>query len=284
MRFMPGLCGELMFVSPENIEQPVGMKDGCSLLNRFNMYPVLHTEEALADFLEKALHDENTMPICLSSMCGEFYQVFANGETPYSESKPVVLAGYQGKYWVLQGKHRVCLAKRMKVPYIKAFVKELDKDYFSLLPPERKPGIFRSQYSYHVVAKKIRNIEGNTLLLWILEEMSANAGVMFLAWLDTAKDTRGKWAQALSGVEYSVTVYQEEQKSWLRKNAKKITVKTEVKIEADHKKTKIWLLQAPAKKVLGIQFTRPEYVTLYRYGRWRKYHEDRLNRNFGGIF
>jgi hypothetical protein len=277
-----------MFVSPENIEQPVGMKDGCSLLNRFNMYPVLHTEEELADFLEKALHDENTMPICLSSMCGEFYQAFANGETPYSESKPVVLAGYQGKYWVLQGKHRVCVAKRMKVPYIKAFVRELDKDYFSLLPPEEKPGIFRSQYSYvvidYVVAKKVRNIEGNALLLWIFEEMFANAGVMFLALLDTAKDTKGEWAQALPGVEYSVKVSQEELKSWFWKNAKRITVKAEVKIEADHKKTKIWLLQAPAKEVLRIECIQPEYVTLYRYGRWRKYYEDRLSRNFGRIF
>lgn len=122
------------------------------------------------------------------------------------------------------------------------------------------------------------------MFLWAPEISPLNPFADPFTRLDVMRDTGGKWVQVLPGVEYSVTVKRKEQRHWFRGTARSVFVSAEVKIEADHKKTKIWLFQAPAKETLGIQFKPPVYLTLYRYGRWRKYHEDRLGRNFGGIF
>lgn len=140
--------GKLMLVSPEDIEQPIDLGNRCTLLNHFGMQPYWHTEEEVSEFLEDAFADKDTLPLCLRSRCGEFYQRYLRGETPYFERDPVMLVGHQGKFWVEEGKHRVCLAKRMRIRHIQVLVRDLDKDYYNLLPGTGQPGIFKNEYFF----------------------------------------------------------------------------------------------------------------------------------------
>ncbi|MGI9862512.1 hypothetical protein SDD30_14120 [Moorella naiadis] len=274
---------KLVSVSPKDIEQPVDLGNRCTLLNHFGMQPYWHTEEEVSEFLKDAFTDKNTLPLCLKSRCGEFYQRFLRDETPFFERDPIFLVEFQGKFWVEEGKHRVCLAKRMGIQRIQAFVQDLDKNYYALLPGIGQPDIFRSEY-FFVVENTLKEIGGDVLFLWAPEVSPLNSFADPFMRLDVMKDTGGKWVQVLPGVEYSVAVRREERRRWFREAVRSVFVSTEAKVKANHKKTRIWLFQAPAEETLGIQFKSPAYLTLYRYGRWRKYHEDRLGRNFERIF
>lgn len=270
---------EPILVPVENIEQPVDLGNRCTLLNHYGMQPYWHTEEEVWEFLDTALRDPATLWLCLKSRCGEFCHQFQQGYTPFFDRDPVVLTGYQGHYWAEEGKHRVCLAKRMGIRHIKAFVREVDRDYYSMLPPEGKP-------SEHVCCFKVvmngsrPRVAGDILLLW-LPDVSVTrrfGGRIFR--LDFGADTGGERVSPVRGVECCVRVERCERRVWFLGKKREITVTALVNIRGDHEKTKIWLLRVNAGAVLQPYCREPELVTLYRYGRWRRYDEEKLTSYF----
>lgn len=264
------------------VEYPTRLGNQCILLHELGLNAYVNTEEELLEALSETAQRPEMLQICLkSSRCRRFWDVFKSGRTPFSGRDPVRLVEYGGRYWAVEGKHRVCLAKRAGVETLEAEVYPLAADTESLLAPEGDPGRFL--FSYHLSPGNAKSIRGTVGFLWV--DCPANLDLKRFAflrgvWLDAAQDTAGGAEELLPGLRYRVSVSKQTKRSFLSLRGE-FTVQAEVMVEADHPKTKIWLVEAPAAGVFGPHLCRggpSGFRTLYRYGCWRKRHFKQLSR------
>lgn len=250
----------------------------CTLLSHYGLFPYRNTEEEICEFLEQSAKDPKMLNICLKSRCGEFYRYFQRGDTPFMESDPIYLEEYGGKYWVSEGKHRVCLAKRMGVKTISAFVYHLSDDFYSLLPQIGEPGRYQALFSYDPSDGRAK-AEGTVLLLMVYDIDKICHHLQSRLVFDEYRDTSGSMKTILEGIRYRVKVVKETSRRLFSRSQTKVTVTSEVAIESDHKKTKIWLLEIPANLLDSVALHDERLYdaqlyggakSIYRYGRWRK--------------
>lgn len=95
--------------------------------------------------------------------------------------------------------------------------------------------------------------------------------------LDVSLDTYGKLCHVLPGLSYRVTV--SSRKSGFLWRHEQLIIQSEVIIEENHAKTKIWLLKGAAKDILGDHpMGLRQMSTVYRFGCWCNRHFNRLFR------
>lgn len=164
------------------------------------------------------------------------------------------------------------LAKRAGVKEIKAYIYELSNDGKVLLPEMGTPDSFVFDYLEVLSSKQ----EGEKAVLWLkdLKDLRLIEFSWKPAVLDKRFDTKGKFVELVKGIKVSISV---SKKAKMFLFEKTIHVHTEIIIEPEHKKTKIWLLKIPA----GQQFCLEKVDminrnTLYRHGCWRKHHLEEL--------
>lgn len=121
----------MAFVEPEyrivNVadiaEFPTRLGSRCLLLKKLGLDAYFTTEEELLEALTESAGNSELLRICMeSSRCSVFWEKFREGTTPFTEYDPIYLNEYNGRYWVVEEKHRVCLAKRAGIEKIEAFV------------------------------------------------------------------------------------------------------------------------------------------------------------------
>jgi len=260
------------------VEYPTELGNGCSLLQRKGLHPYGNTEEELLEVLTESAAMPSSLELCLeSSRCRKFYDLYNEGHTPFSEKDPIRLLEYQGRYWASEGKHRVCMAKRLGVEKIDAHVYHSKKDIESLLPYEGEPGHFVFSYSFILGSRKPEDIKGTAGYLWADSPHGLTPGRFSFrgGWLNVSNDTEGELLELFPGLQYRVSVTIEKVGFWKRRE--KFSVEAEVVIRADHPKTKIWLLDVPAKELPGFLFTGELSLrTVYRFGCWRMKHLSQL--------
>ncbi|ERM91507.1 hypothetical protein O163_10050 [Caldanaerobacter subterraneus subsp. yonseiensis KB-1] len=273
----PFIEPKIEIVKMENIkEYPTQLGNRCKLLRELGLNPYVDTEEEIMEALTEAAETPEYLDICMkSSHCSGFWKKFSVGETPFFKEDPVQLLKYQDVYWVVEGKHRVCFAKRTGVKEIKAHIYELSDDGKVLLPEIGTPGRFAFDYMEVFSSRQ----EGEKAVLWLKDVKDLR--LIELSWkpavLDKRFDTKGEFVELVKGVKVSVSV---KEKTKIFSLKKTIQVHTEIIIEPDHKKTKIWLLKIPAGKPFSLE--KADAInknTLYRYGCWRKHHLEELIKN-----
>lgn len=243
------------------VEYNPKLDDRCYLLARAGMNTDVCSEEDVVGFLEWAEKDEECLKFCCDdSRCSAFLSPLRSGTTPFADIDPVVLLEQGNKYWVLEGKHRVCLAKRAGIRYIDAQVQHIDtcEPIFEPLPRLGEP----SKYEFSAV-KIGRKIYGNLVELlaeqsWdpvihkrIMKRMALNNGSIL---------TTGRM-EDVPGVQ--VSVREESHKYWTKYLAT-------IEVKPNHVNTKIWLY---TRKNNPKQTRKSVLKTVYRRGLWRKYDE-----------
>lgn len=193
------------------------------------------------------------------------------------------MAEYRGRYWVTEGKHRVCMAKRLGVEKIQAVVTQLKEDIYSRLPCAGQAG----RYKFHFIMeddKQKCKCKGEIALLWVgkLKQECIYIDPYLPTPLHWMYDTDGKWIELTDGVKVKVeTVSWEVKRLFSRRKIIK-EIKSEVIISPDHRKTRIWLFSVKPKYKDSNIFTTPlnklELKTLYRFGCWRRKYENRISR------
>ena len=251
------------------IEYPTSLGERCKILEMASLSTYSETEEALMYVLEESAKDAKRIEICMSSShCGGFYKCFISGETPFFDKDPIKLSEFGGKYYATEGKHRVCMAKRLRVPVIKARVYQEASDWFYPLA-EVKVGVDSMTYCFnHRITSKNRPIDGDCAILWVEGRPFSNTGFNFVQRLDRTKDTNGKEIQVLDGLRYSVNVTKE---GWLRPVY--MITSTVMIDEQILPKCKVWLLRADMEKIFSYPSSSlKDFETIYRVGLWREQH------------
>jgi len=271
------------------VEYPTELGYRCGLLQKLGIDPYLDTEEKVYEALTESAKDPKNRAICLNyKRCRTFWNEFKQGRTPFVEDDPIRLVEFGGKYWVNEGKHRVCLAKRFGVPTLVAHVEHLEEDIYSLLPEEGKPGQFHISYSITCPTnhKKGQEYEGSVALLQVYVPKLKLFNKM---WLDVTKDTKGEFVEVIPGIKYRVTTKKERSRRgffFFKEKLEKLTLEAELHISSNHPKTKVWLMEIPIKCFLvsfGIS-KQLDFRTLYRRGLWRKMDLNCLRRTFPRLF
>lgn len=265
-------------------EFPTELGNRCLLLQELGLSAYRNTEEELLETLTESAHRPGALDICLrSSRCRRFYEAFREGCTPFGDKDPIRLLEHGGRYWVAEGKHRVCLAKRTGVENLEASVYYLEEDTESLLPREGEPGRFRFCLSFSLGSKGPEEIRGSVAYLWVHSSPGAIPGRFNFrgAWLDAPQSTAGRWTELFPGLQYYVSANKELEKRGFFRRREQFVVESEVAIEPNHAKTKVWLMEASAAEVLGPQLTGPpSFRTVYRFGCWRQGHLKQLSRMY----
>jgi hypothetical protein len=257
------------------VEFPIMLGNRCLLLQELGFNAYWNTEEELLEALSGSASNPKMLEICLSySPCRRFWEEFGQGRTPFIKSDPIRLTKYGNRYWISEGKHRVCLAKRAGVESLEAFVYCLQKDTMSLLLPEGTPGRFR--FSCTIGNRKFQGTIAY-LQVHIPHGLMRFDPVGFQSiWLDVGRDTSGQFVKIMPGVEYRVSTMKKRKKLGLFRQQDEFCVESEVIISPGHPKTKVWLLQASANDVFN--FNSPSFRTIYRRGCWRQGHLLSLSR------
>lgn len=263
-------------------EFPTELGTRCLLLQELGLNPYSETEEVLLEALTESAGRPSSLDICLgSSRCRKFFQVFQEGLTPFADRDPIRLLEYGGKYWAVEGKHRVCLAKRSGVEALEAEVYHLAEDSMPLLPPVGEPGRFSFRFSCIFGPRGAEEVSGETALLWVKHPGLLLGTFGFGHWvqLGPGRNTAGEWEEVLPGVHYRVSVEKKLERQAFFRRREVLTVESEVEIAPEHPKTKIWLLGLPAKGLMGLAAWNsgpPRLTTVYRRGCWRKHHARQL--------
>lgn len=265
-------------------EFPTDLGSRCLLLTKLGLNPYFNTEEEILEALEMTAAAPKYLEICLkSSRCQGFYEQFKEGKTPFFEQDNIRVAEYRGRYWVTEGKHRVCMAKRLGVEKIQAVVTQLKEDIYSRLPCTGQPG----RYKFHFIMEDDRQkckCKGEIALLWVgkLKQECIYIDPHLPAPLHWMYDTDGKWFELTDGVKVKVQTASREVKGLFSTSKIIKEIKSEVVISPGHRKTRIWLFSVKPKDKHSNVFTTPldklELKTLYRFGCWRKKHENRISR------
>lgn len=257
------------------VEFPTALGTRCALLYQLGLDAYANSEEELLEALTESAEHPEQLQLCLrDSRCRAFWEEFKAGRTPYADLDPIRLKEYNGRYWVVEGKHRVCLAKRAGIETIEATVRHLREDSMTLLPSEGQPGRFSFRSLFTVSFGRPKEVQGNLAFLWVEQPNFCENEPFTWAWLDASLNTKGKWVDVLPGVRYRVATGRQGKGllSWPWKQ--RPVMEAEVEIKPDHAKAKIWLLQVPAASAL--RTVALELVTVYRYGYWRRHHLEEL--------
>ncbi len=241
----------------EIVEYNWELGNRCHLLNQVGLYPYACTEEEITDYLEQSAKDPHALSICLdSSRCSAFYESFQHGVTPFIDRDPIKLLEYGGKYWVNEGKHRVCMAKRAGITYIDAQVYHQTEDTKTLLPPAGAPGTYSFYSRFHA---------GEIAILWVVPPRGDysifSEGPRMLNLFSSTTHPR---REIIPGVYVEIALAKKPGRIfsgiWLRAT---------VTITAEHYNTGIWLYTIPANRSISTF----EPKTIFRYGCWRKRHK-----------
>jgi hypothetical protein len=275
-------------VRVENIvEYPTRLGSRCALLRELGYDAYSDTEEELIEVLTDSARRPERLGICLKdSRCRAFWEVFQEGRTPFVERDPIHLLEYRGRYWAVEGKHRVCLAKRAGIEVLEARVYLLEEDTMTMLKPEGKPGRYCFYFSCTMGSGSIEEVQGDVALLWVNHPGFSWRTFFGWAWLDVSMDTRGKWEEIIPGLRYRVSVGRKLERRLFFRLRKQFTVDSEVEIAPEHSKTKIWLLKVPAEDALGMRLHSGNLLqlgTVYRFGCWRQHHLKQLERIFPNL-
>lgn len=267
-------------------EFPTELGSRCLLLRELGLNAYRNTEEELFEAVTGSAQCSEYLKICLQdSRCRAFWERFRHGVTPFSERDPVRLLGYQGRYRVSEGKHRVCLAKRAGVKTLKAYVWSLPEDTESLLSPEGTPGRYHFRYLLDPGCRSAAS--GEAAGLWVASPPGVPPGRFDFspALLDVRQDTDGEFVPLFAGLSYRVSVTGITRRTGLFGYRKFISVESEIIIEPTHRKTKIWLFSIPAGEALSMRPAGCTHLkTVYRFGCWRRRHFKLLSRIFFGSF
>jgi hypothetical protein len=228
-----------------------------------------HSEEELAGALQDSTRDRKLLAVCLQSECGQLLYQLLTGSSSREEDSRIVLAEYQGNYWVLRGRHRVCVAKRFGIPVVKAEVKLLPDDGCAILPELGQAGEFRAEYRPRTGAGE-----------WLWLRVCAHDGMMeggMLQNIALGADSQAEGqATVLAGISVRQEVVALQRFSVFKFGRDSRVVRSSVRIDAGHPKTKVWLAKIWVRK--GVPRS---VVNLYRRGRWRRRD---LGVLFGGWF
>ncbi len=229
-------------------EYPTMFSTNCSLFHSLGRNVSQCTEEEVAHIIAKTASDPKYLKICTASkQC----KSIMDGVKNYVQftNDPIRLEEYNGKYRASEGKHRVCMAKRINLDWLWAEIVRSETDDLELLGVIGSPGTFslsiRDRYVFVLI------YEARHLKVEIIRDIE-KANV----WETTD----------VEGIDYIL-----EKKKWYEK------ARVVVRISPDHPKTKIWLKAIPfSNGYPSLQ----ESVNLYRYGLWRKHHERSITPQF----
>lgn len=259
------------------VEFPTALGTRCALLYQLGLDAYINSEEEVLEVLTESAEHPEQLQLCLrDSRCRAFWEQFNAGRTPYSDQDPIRLKEYNGRYWVVEGKHRVCLAKRAGIETIEATVRHLREDSMTLLPSEGQPGRFSFRATFTASLGRLKEVEGTVGFLWVEQPNFCENEPFTWAWLDASQDTKGEWVEVLPGVRYRVATGRRGKRLLFWPWDERSVMEVEVEIRPDHAKAKIWLLQVPVADVL--KAAPLPFVTLYRYGCWRRHHFKELRR------
>lgn len=261
---------ELITVRVADImEYPTYLGSRCMLLASLGLDANWDSEEDLLKALIKSAEDPDCLKICKqSSRCRVFWEAYQRGETPFLQRDPIRLSEFAGHYWVSEGKHRVCMAKRSGVETIQAFVSTLPFNAYTLLQPEGEAGtyVFRSSVCGE-------DCQGEIAVLWV-EPPPGEAPTIFSFFptmLNRTCDTGGAEVKIFPGLSHKVCCI--EKRLGFLKRWKRIEVEAEVAIDAVHANTRIWLLKGSADILHRLKSLPLSALdTVYRCGCWRTRH------------
>lgn len=263
-------------------EFPTELGNRCLLLQELGLSAYRNTEEELLEALTESARQPGMLRTCLrSSRCRRFYEAFREGRTPFGDKDPIRLLEHGGRYWVVEGKHRVCLAMRAGVESLDALVFHLEEDTESLLPPEGGPGRFCFRFSFSLGPRGPGEIRGSVAYLWVQSPPRALPGRFDFkgAWLDALHDTGGGWTEVFRGLQCRVSAGKELERRGFFRRRERFAVESEVVVAPDHAKTRIWLVEVAAAEVLGPRLAGPpSFRTVFRFGCWRRRHLKELER------
>jgi len=258
------------------VEFPTALGSRCALLRELGLSAYRDTEEELLDALTRSAEDPRWLEVCLTdSRCRAFWDVFQQGRTPFAEFDPVRLHEHGGRYWVVEGKHRVCLAKRAGVKELEAVVYPLAEDVLSLLPRQGEPGCFRFRFTCQRRGRKVEGARGEVAFLWVEDPELSESFAGGQVWLTASQDTGGRFREVVPGLRYRVSVARKRLCWRPFCSREEIAVDAEVVVAEGHRRTKIWLMTVRAAEVpgLGAGFAGPPaFETVYRFGCWRRGH------------
>lgn len=264
---------ELMTVKVSEItEYPTNLGSRCMLLASLGLDAYWDSEEDLLKALTKSAADPNCLKICTqSSRCRAFWEVYQRGETPFLQKDPIRLSEYAGHYWVSEGKHRVCMAKRAGVETIEAYVYHLAFNAYTLLQPEGEPGKYLFKYSFCG-----EDLQGEIAVLWVEPPHGEPPSVFsfFPTMLDRKCNTDGAEIELFPGLSYNVRCT--KKKIGFLKRRILTEVETEVCINSYHANTRIWLLKGNANDLCRLNLLPLSALnTVFRCGCWRTQHSNR---------
>jgi len=246
-------------------EYPTMLGNRCRLLNELKVDPYKATEEEIMAILEKTAKDSKNLDICKrSSRCGAFFDKYSKGITPFLEKDQIRLEQFNGKYWVSEGKHRCCMAKRMGVKAIQAYVLDLSHDEYSILPTKNNADTYLFSHAKRTHGKIV---SGDLAALWV--KMPYNTPPVEFAFnpiIITARhDTKGKWQKVFDGLAYKVII---KRKKFFWQEVAVI-----IKIGKNHSNTRIWVASMNIKQAKN-RYCIPirEFDVVYRHGCWRNFH------------
>jgi|GEM_PF-1041605 len=277
------VSSELKRVPVDRIaEFPTELGNRCYLLKTIKLHPYCDSEEVLAEALEESARDPDVFRnVCLSySPCRKFYDEYQKGNTPFFNLDPIRLEKYGEKYWAIEGKHRVCVAKRAGVKEIDAYVYELSENFHELLDQDGSSGTFAFESITYLRYGRVPRFAGAIGILMVdvpnrLRSEYPESHLLNHFFLDETRNTDGQWKQVLPGIRFRVMV--EIKRPWfLIFGSKRIVVRSEIVIDPDHEKTKVWLAR--------YSFEERRLKTLYRFGRWRNIHFEKLLKAMRGVF
>lgn len=214
-------------------EFPTQLGTRCHLMNEHKISPYASTEEELLDFLEETNTPQNFIDFCVcdKSKCKAFYNEFLKGETPFLGKEPIILDKYNNMYQVVEGKHRVCLAMRAKIPTLQAVV-QASNEMNKRLEEVGGSGVFNFVYY-----KTFNKIFGSAPIVYIdfTKTKAKNRLYEFnrkFILLDEEHATNGQYLTIVDGVKYKLVT-------------KTIFAYTKIVcnviIDDNHTNTKIWL-------------------------------------------
>ncbi len=269
------------------VEIPTELGSRCLLLQELGLSAYRNSEEEILEALIETAKRPELLDKCLTySRCQKFWNAFNQGDTPFTERDPIRLLEYEGRFWVVEGKHRVCLAKRAGIQNLEAVVYRLKEDTESLLIPEGKPGRYCFSSFFDTSARNNQGAGGTLAYLWISSPPGIIPGIFDFrgAWLDVPQNTGGFFTELFPGLKYKVSVCRKVEKRGFFRRKEWLVVESEVLIDPDHPKTKIWLLEVPAEEIFSQRSFVPSFKTVYRFGCWRNKHIKQLSQMWLRLF
>lgn len=105
-------------VPVDRIEQPLDLGDLCYFLTAHRVNPYKDTEEMVAAVFDRVPRSRRVNFCQEYDRCRTFMDVWKTGIAPFESSDAMILLQNNGRYWVSEGKHRVCAASQGDVLFL----------------------------------------------------------------------------------------------------------------------------------------------------------------------